>query len=263
MTVHRLNIKRADKLILKKYYEREGPESIRLYDFRVPFHFYYDKKRREAVLRLMRNGATPDGSVLDVGCGDGSYLCHANCNYAVGLDISRSKLQHAKENLKRKHIYDLVAADAEHLPFRNSSLHVVLASELIEHVPDPVRTIREIMRVCKEKVVISTPTQTSLFRLLFFRLLGTRKYGHTHIREFSQRELLRLLEENGLRPIVLRATPLLDFPWVRSMLIAKLLFFLDHQVEKWIPPLRSYGVFSCVACLKHHSSTVMEAEEQT
>jgi len=245
-----LNIKKVNKRTLKKYYENENPEFIRLYDYTVPYHFYYDKKRREAVLQLVRNEATPDGLLLDVGCGDGSYLRHANCNYAVGLDISRSKLQHAKKNLKYKRIYDLIEADAEHLPFRNSSFYIVLASELIEHVPDHVKTIREIMRVCKEKVVISTPTQTTLFRLLLFRLLGTRKYGPTHIQEFSQKELSQLLEENGLQPIILRATPLLDFPWLRSLLIAKLLFFLDCLIEKWFPPLRRYGVFSCVVCLK-------------
>jgi ubiquinone/menaquinone biosynthesis C-methylase UbiE len=243
---------KINKHVLKDYYAREALEEDRLYDFTKPYSYYFDRKRMELTLRFVKNYVTSNCLFLDVGCGDGSYLRHIDCKYAVGLDISKSKLLHARRKMQsQKH--DFIEADAEYLPFKNSSLDIVLSTELIEHVVDPISVLKEISRVCKSQAIISTPTQNSLWRLLLHRLRRRKKYGPTHIREFCQEELVQLLKENKLYVSHLRGSPILDFPliWLllKSLQNAKALSKLDSLIDR-LPYLRQYGVFVCVMALK-------------
>jgi len=54
---------------------------------------------------------------------------------------------------------DLILASADKLPFRESSFDLVLASEVIEHLPkvQGEALLREVERVCKWKIIITTP----------------------------------------------------------------------------------------------------------
>jgi SAM-dependent methyltransferase len=86
----------------------------------------------------------PGDRVLDVGCGNGSYLraLDARGVDAVGTDISVGMLAAAAHD-------QLVQSDAQFLPFRTASFAVVLAPHMLYHVPDPARAIHELRRVLR------------------------------------------------------------------------------------------------------------------
>ena len=50
-----------------------------------------------------------------------------------------------------------VIGETENLPFSNKSFDVVCEGELLEHVPDPQRVLKEAVRVAKKKVVLTVP----------------------------------------------------------------------------------------------------------
>ena len=54
---------------------------------------------------------------------------------------------------------DLILADARKLPFKSDSVDVVLACEIIEHMErnDGEQFIAELERVCRGRVIITTP----------------------------------------------------------------------------------------------------------
>lgn len=77
-------------------------------------------------------------------------------SYLVGIDIWKPYLA----ELKAQRIYDdLVLADAVNLPFNERSFDVVIACEIIEHLPKERGSTMLINceRVARGKVVISTP----------------------------------------------------------------------------------------------------------
>jgi len=45
--------------------------------------------------------------------------------------------------------------DAHNLPFRDNSLDVVLAFELVEHLKEPRRALKEIKRTLKKKGILT------------------------------------------------------------------------------------------------------------
>lgn len=95
------------------------------------------------------------GSLLDVGCGscehDAQKWCVDNGIDYTGVDYSvRSSAG--------------VIADAQLLPFSDSSFDMVSALGSIEHFDSPVQGIREIYRVCRPcgRVVISVPNHLGI-----------------------------------------------------------------------------------------------------
>lgn len=90
----------------------------------------------------------PEGSkVLDVGCNSGEFLKllqdGKNCT-AVGVDVSEPVLE-----LARGKGLNVVNADAENLPFEDGAFDVVILREVLVHLHDPVKALKEIRRVLK------------------------------------------------------------------------------------------------------------------
>jgi ubiquinone/menaquinone biosynthesis C-methylase UbiE len=91
----------------------------------------------------VKNGIT----VLDTGCGSGAFsklLSKQDC-CVVSLDVSSHVLKSVPEvqNIHK------ICGDAQNLPLRDSSVDVVIAISLLEHLSRPYSAMREIRRVLK------------------------------------------------------------------------------------------------------------------
>jgi phosphatidylethanolamine/phosphatidyl-N-methylethanolamine N-methyltransferase len=94
----------------------------------------------------------PGTRLLETGAGTGLSipLLPEHIEY-TGVDLSERMLDRARrrvERLGRNHI-NLVKMDATNLEFPDNSFDRVLAAYFISVVPDPVRCVQEMMRVCK------------------------------------------------------------------------------------------------------------------
>jgi SAM-dependent methyltransferase len=109
------------------------------------------------------------GSFADLGCGSGVLLCdvlkHKPGWTGQGLDISPAAVDYAE----RLSIYKQVRGHAEfrvgdmaQLPYGDETLNLVIASEVIEHSPDPDRVMREIARVLRPhgKLILTIPMES-------------------------------------------------------------------------------------------------------
>lgn len=111
--------------------------------------------------------AISDGTYLDLGCGAGGLISAASrhgCK-GVGLDVSMAWLVIAKRMIAF-HGGDpvLAAGVGEWLPLRDGQLSGVVSLDVIEHVRDPDRYLREIDRVVGAggRIALSTPNRFSL-----------------------------------------------------------------------------------------------------
>jgi SAM-dependent methyltransferase len=89
------------------------------------------------------------GRLLDVGCGRKPYknTYFSRADSYVGVDYLAENSQP-----------DIVASALE-LPLDDQSFDTVVSTELLEHVPDPLRALREMHRVLKPggHLILSTP----------------------------------------------------------------------------------------------------------
>jgi SAM-dependent methyltransferase len=100
----------------------------------------------------------PEGRVLDLGCGVGHSYHLLAPRETVGLDSSSEALVGQDR--------ETVVADMRELPFPDSSFASVLAVHSIEHVPDPERVLREVVRVLVPggKAIFVTPNRLTFGR---------------------------------------------------------------------------------------------------
>ncbi len=98
-------------------------------------------------------------SVLEVGVGEGEVSCRLAARWPaanmVGLDLADPDLA--------MHWADAgfagAFADIARLPFPDSSFDLVLAIEVLEHVPDPSAALTEIARVARGDIIVSVPRE--------------------------------------------------------------------------------------------------------
>lgn len=118
----------------------------------------------EARAGLVPPATRSDAVLVDVACGGGLFVPHAlRLGYRhVGVDLNRSGLQVTRERGGR-----VVQGDATALPFRTASADVVVAGEVLEHVPDVAGVVAEVCRVLRPggTVVIDTIADTWFGRL--------------------------------------------------------------------------------------------------
>ena len=144
-----------------------------------------------------------DESVLDVGSGSGTYFNALkghlpNISY-YGLDRSAGML--ATHNASAH----LLTADAQHLPFADTTFDVVMANHMLYHVPDIDMAIREMKRVLKPGGIIvaatnSVQTMREFLALLNRGMLLLSTPGNIHRRPI-QPDSMRFSLENGVRQL--------------------------------------------------------------
>jgi ubiquinone/menaquinone biosynthesis C-methylase UbiE len=123
--------------------------------------------RLQQLLDAAKSGS-PDGNVLDLGCGSGeaiSALIKSGAQFVVGMDISLTELILAKKLLSEQGIDAcLVAGCAERMPFCQDCFEFVYSPDVIEHVSDQNLYLTEIKRIIKPggSAVLNSPNRYSL-----------------------------------------------------------------------------------------------------
>jgi 2-polyprenyl-6-hydroxyphenyl methylase/3-demethylubiquinone-9 3-methyltransferase len=119
----------------------------------------------EARARLVPPASHDRAVLVDVGCGAGLLAPHLDGKgyRHVGVDLVPSALEQAAA-----HGVTAVGGDAAALPLRDGVADVVVAGELLEHVPDLPGAVAEICRVLRTGglLVLDTLNATAASRVL-------------------------------------------------------------------------------------------------
>jgi ubiquinone/menaquinone biosynthesis C-methylase UbiE len=126
----------------------------RLYDDRAAT---YDRSlgigERILLSRFRRAyGGLLRGETIEVGIGSGLNIpfYSLDVTQAVGVDLSQEMLRHARERAAQLGIpFALMQGDAEALPFPDASFDTVAISLALCTIPDPVKALLELGRVCR------------------------------------------------------------------------------------------------------------------
>ena len=153
----------------------------------------YDSRyaeEQEAKYKAALENVKPVGAVLDVGCGTGLFFKHvaSEAETVVGIDSSRKLLLEARKHARGWRNVHLVQADADNLPLKGNLFDVVFAFTVLQNIPKPVETLKELGRVAKPDAhVIVT---------------GLKKI-------FASASLREMIEHAGLCPVTIRNDDLL------------------------------------------------------
>lgn len=97
--------------------------------------------------------------ILDVGCGSGIFtqLLALHASRVIGIDI----VNRTEIISERKGNIDLALMNAEKLGFKEGTFDVVVMEEVLEHIPDDKKALKEVFRVLKPggRLIISVPNK--------------------------------------------------------------------------------------------------------
>jgi SAM-dependent methyltransferase len=131
----------------------------------------------------MLDGLSPR-RVLEVGVGEGEVMARLRGRFPdvpmVGLDLPDHELASGWRSADMSCVF----GDATTLPFADGTFDLVLAIEVLEHVPGPEVALRELSRVCSDRLIASVPFEPiwragNLLRRRYMRQLGNTP-GHVN-----------------------------------------------------------------------------------
>lgn len=167
---------------------------------------YWHKRRFEEVGKLIE---PVKGKVLDVGSADGVFskviLDKTKAKQVTGIDILKSSVDWANEHWRRNRRMKFGVGDAHKLDFKSGEFDALFCLEVIEHVHNPEKALKEFKRVLKKGGygVFLVPSDSLLFRIVWFLWLHFYPRGwvwrETHIQTFRSDYLPKLCRKVGFK----------------------------------------------------------------
>ena len=152
------------------------------------------------------------GRLLDVGCGDGSFL---NRMKQLGWDVMGVEPDEKAVSVAREKFgLEVFHGSLEEAKFSDMHFDAITMNHVIEHVPNPIELLKECLRVLKPggKMMVATPNIKSLGHHIFgqdWRGLEVPR----HITLFSPQALRSCSERVGLNVEDVR-TASWSAPWM-------------------------------------------------
>ncbi len=164
----------------------------------LPEHLFMPRKFHRRCIRFMQAHLRPGAAVADLGCGHGTLLHELRLRYPT-LKLSAIDLSPVLVNNTRQRVpdADVRVADIEALPFSVATFDAAFATEVMEHLPDPVKALLEIRRVLKPGgwLLVSLPNRDWFH---FQHYINRRKqFQPVDDRFYSVAEFERALREAG------------------------------------------------------------------
>jgi ubiquinone/menaquinone biosynthesis C-methylase UbiE len=149
-----------------------------------------EKESSKAVVEIIEPMMDEDSTILEVGCSSGHLLRtlgkkNKNIKY-IGVDIDQYAISKGNAELGRIKLdgiqsAQLIEAEVTKLPFDNNSFEIVVSLNVLEHLNEPSRAIRELLRCANKYLVIRTLVSDQTFIVKEVRNSGHADLGYTHL----------------------------------------------------------------------------------
>ncbi len=189
--------KNADEMIESKYATKSRLERLLLNRFFARFQ------------RMLDRG---EGEILDVGAAEGDHYAFFS---GKTLDRGITAVEVNPECLARlkkcsPHV-KVIEGSIYDLPFEGNSFDTAICSQVLEHLDDPDRGMRELCRVARGQVIVSVPREPIWRICNILRGAYISDLGNTpgHIRHWSKRSFVKFVGRHA------RVTEVsCPFPWL-------------------------------------------------
>ncbi|MCX6709039.1 MAG: class I SAM-dependent methyltransferase [Candidatus Woesearchaeota archaeon] len=156
--------------------------------------------------------------VLEVGAGNGyfSHYLEDSCDL-LATDVN-------KETLTLNPTKNKKVCDVNKLPFKNNSFDVVTSFDILHHVNNPERAVKEITRVSKKYVVLVEPNGDNIIQRAIFlpvpREWGINRFTTKYFKNIIKKNRLKILEFEHIGRLFTPNMPL-PYAFIKKMPYSK------------------------------------------
>lgn len=172
-----------------------------------------------------------DGKLLEIGCGNGGKLVYLKKS---GWDVEGVDFDYAAvENARRKGL-NVRLGELEEQLYPENSYDAIVSSHVLEHVPEPIKLLRECHRLLKPggQIVFATPNAGSYGHKVFkAHWRGLEPPRHLHI--FNRDSLRHAAEIAGFQHSQCHATGRGGFALFASLMLKRYGAFNSQNLTWW------------------------------
>lgn len=171
--------------------------------------YYHNRPGLRLIKNIIAGFSVTQGrplKICDIACGHGELLERLKeAGFRVqGVDRSPVRVEEV-----HKSGVECICADVEHVPLPDGSFDVIICTECMEHVKDPVAVAREVNRllVCGGMALVTTP-------------YGSFCDCDAHLRHFYENNLCALFLQNGFEIENVLRIPYLNYSINDNLFVA-------------------------------------------
>lgn len=161
------------------------------------------KAKRKLIFQFFQKYFPKDNGkikVLDYGCGSGVLQIEFEKNFpnveAYGIDNSKEAIEFChKRGIRRVKYYKGLR-----IPFNNKSFDVVVAMDVLEHIKDDLKSLKEIKRVLKKNGlgIFLVPAHMSLWSKRDLELKHFRRYDYLELEAKAKKVGFRIIKSKNI-----------------------------------------------------------------
>lgn len=176
-----------------------------------PIQQYFIKRFLVTVASIVKQ--TEPMNLIDIGCSEGFVIRYLQnlwpgiqC-YGIDIDfeaLKRGQYIHRGVQIQKASIYNI--------PFKAEAFDIVLCLEVLEHLDEPEKALRDLRRVTRRYCLFSVPNEP-LFRVAnFLRGKSISRLGNDidHVNHWNKKNFTKLLQETGFVINKIK----MPFPWL-------------------------------------------------
>ncbi|TXT62887.1 MAG: SAM-dependent methyltransferase [Promethearchaeota archaeon] len=186
---------------LRTFYEKHLNFSLRTY---IEYFISPGIKCKFDIIKTQLPSSKTYPIALDLGCSGNSLLLFLNgVTQSCLLDIAEEPLKYYSQKYKLDYFaivgkhdtnnLNPINGDIKYLPYRDKSVDLICILDVLEHIRDDNKAIRELSRVLKKegKIIVTVPYNMNKYTPQD-RLIG-------HFRRYGINKLVALFEKSNLR----------------------------------------------------------------
>lgn len=196
--------------------KKEKSRALKLHEH-VPPNWYYESLKVDPLQKIwhqtrfdqVRKISEPADDILDVGSADGMFskviLDATRAKSLIGIDVVKTSVDWANKHWKNNPKMKFKVGDAHDLKFNSNSFDAVYSMEVLEHVENPVKVLKDIKRVMKPGGfgVFMVPSDNDLFKIVWWLWLHFYPRGwvwrDTHIQTYRGNFLPIICKKAGFK----------------------------------------------------------------
>ena len=161
--------------------------------------------------------------LLDIGCGGGVYSIEFAKHCSVyGIDSSDKLLHECKQNAHNAGVdVSLVLADAQNIPFKDKTFDKIVMIEILEHIPNTHKALKEISRILKDNGSLCISIPTYFTEQIFGRVHPDYFRYSGHVKIIKDKEFINELLKTDFSVYKIRRE---SFEWG--------LYWIYHSIRK-------------------------------
>ena len=107
---------------------------------------------------LKRISVSKKEKILDVGCGVGKLSRYLKGFNLYGCDITENFVEQAKKEFYK----EVKVAEIYNLPYKDKEFDKIICLGVFEYIQNTEKAMKELLRVCKGKIILNTPNYNSM-----------------------------------------------------------------------------------------------------